>query len=110
LPVETPSFFAQVIQDHLELKRQNSSLETDMPIERYKNEDPFGNHPLFKSEEQARIEDTMSGNEPAPTPVETKTLKWPGEDDEEAEATAEAQEPRIDDSLWNQSRDFDWGD
>jgi hypothetical protein len=107
MPVETPSFFAQVIQDHLELKRQNSSLEPQMPIERYKNEDPFGNHPLFKSEEQARIEDTMSGNEPAPA-VETKTLKWPGEDEEEAEATAEA--ARIDDSLWNQSRDFDWGD
>jgi hypothetical protein len=118
LPVETPSFFAQVIQDHLELKRQNSSLESDMPIDRYKNEDPFGNHPLFKSEEQARIEDTMSGNEPMseepmseePAPVvETKTLKWPGEDEAE-QATSESQDPRIDDSLWNQSRDFDWGD
>jgi hypothetical protein len=114
MPVETPSFFAQVIQDHLELKRQNSDLESDMPIDRYKNEDPSGNHPLFKSEEQARIEDTMSGNEPAPAAVETKTLKWPGEDDEheaepEAEATSEDQ-PKIDDSLWNQSRDFDWGD
>ena len=115
MPVETPSFFAQVIQDHLELKRQNSTLETDMPIDRYKSEDPFGNHPLFKSEEQARIEETMDGTEPAmgetepaPAAVETKTLKWPGEDEDEA--TSEAQ-PRIDDSLWNQSsRDFDWGD
>jgi hypothetical protein len=115
MPVETPSFFAQVIQDHLELKRQNSQLEQNMPIDRYKNEDPFDNHPLFKSEEQARIEDTMSGNEhamgvPEPAPVvETKTLKWPGEDEDEPEKEAEG--PRIDDSLWNQSsRDFDWGD
>jgi len=108
LPVETPSFFAQVIQDHLELKRQNSTLESNMPIDRYKSEDPFGNHPLFKSEEQARIEETMGGTEPAPTAVETKTLKWPGEDEDEV--TSEAA-PRIDDSLWNQSsRDFDWGD
>jgi hypothetical protein len=116
MPVETPSFFAQVIQDHLELKRQNSTLETDMPIDRYKNEDPSVNHPLFKSEEQARIEDTMSGNEAAmsgtePAPVETKSLKWPGEDEDESEAEVTSEGPKIDDSLWNQSsRDFDWGD
>ena len=33
-----------------------------MPIERYKGVDPFENHPLFKTEEQARIEDTLDGN------------------------------------------------
>ena len=33
----------------------------DMPLERYRVDDPFVNHPLFKSEEQARIEDTLSG-------------------------------------------------
>lgn len=104
MPVETPSFFAQVIQDHLELKRQNSELEPAMPIDRYKSDDPFNNHPLFKTEEQARLEETMGGDEPAP--VETKALKWPGEDEAEEDAA-----PRIDDSLWNQSsRDFDWGD
>src|SRR5438067_1853163 len=66
MPVETPSFFAQVIQDHLELKRQNSTLESDMPIERYKNEDPMGNHPLFKSEEQARLDRVQLAIEPRP--------------------------------------------
>ena len=30
MPVETPSQFARVIQDHLELKRRNSALEHDM--------------------------------------------------------------------------------
>ena len=36
-----------------------------MPLDRYKTEDPFENHPLFKTEEQARIEETMDGEEPA---------------------------------------------
>ena len=35
-----------------------------MPIDRYLDGDPLDNHPLFKSEEQARIEETMDG-EPA---------------------------------------------
>ena len=32
-----------------------------MPLEQYMNDDPFENHPLFKTEEQARIEETMDG-------------------------------------------------
>jgi hypothetical protein len=101
MPVETPSFFAQVIQDHLELKRRNAELEYAMPIDRYKSEDPFDNHPLFKSEEQARLEETMDG---VPSPVaESKPLKWPGEDPNE-------ELPALDQNLWNQSKDFDWGD
>jgi hypothetical protein len=32
------------------------SLDRELPIERYRS-DPFGNHPLFKTEEQARLED-----------------------------------------------------
>ena len=35
-----------------------------MPLDRYSIEDPFENHPLFKSEEQARLEETLDG---APT-------------------------------------------
>ena len=54
MPVETSSLFAQVIQDHLELKEKNSELEGDLPIDRYKTQDPFENHPLFKTEEQAQ--------------------------------------------------------
>jgi hypothetical protein len=94
--VETPSMFAQIIQDHLELKRRNSELDGDLPLERYKAEDPFDNHPLFKTEEQARIEETMDGMEPA---VMTHTA-WPGED----------AHPETGDDLWGRSRDFDWGD
>ena len=39
--METSSLFAQVIQDHLELKQRNSELEEELPLDRYKNEDPF---------------------------------------------------------------------
>ena len=54
MPVETPSVFSRVIQEHLELKRRNATLEGDMPLSSYEAEDPFDNHPLFKTEQQAR--------------------------------------------------------
>jgi hypothetical protein len=97
LPVETSSLFASVIQDHLELKRKNAELEGDMPINGYRIEDPFQNHPLFKTEEQARVEDTLDGH-PVGAPAE-----YPGPDEDSAEPTRE-------DALWGRSRDFDWGD
>ena len=98
--METSSLFAQVIQDHLELKQKNSELEEELPLERYKSEDPFENHPLFKTEEQARIEETMDGEESAIT-SERQPLAWPTE---ESETEPEAE------GLWSRSRDFDWGD
>jgi len=103
--VETPSIFSQVIQEHLELKRRNAELEGDMPLKSYETEDPFDNHPLFKSEEQARLEETMDGTEPA-VEVAGPTMPWPGEQHlESAEVVA-----HMDDSFWGRSRDFDWGD
>jgi hypothetical protein len=109
MQVETPSLFTQVIQDHLELKERNSDLDHELPLDRYKNEDPFNNHPLFKTEEQARIEDTMDGTEPAIPAESTIALKWPGEDDAEIEEQEE-QVVETHDGLWTRSRDFDWGD
>jgi hypothetical protein len=103
MPVETPSIFAKVIQDHLELKERNARLEEQMPLGHYKNADPFDNHPLFKTEEQARLEETMDGDEPAVT-GEPTVLAWPGED------TAEHAGPDAEENLWGRSRDFDWGD
>jgi hypothetical protein len=103
MPVETPSLFAQVIQDHLELRERNAKLEETMPLTQYKNEDPFDNHPLFKTEEQARLEETMGGQEPA-VASEPTVLAWPGED------TAEHAGPDTDEGLWSRTRDFDWGD
>ena len=103
MPVETPSLFARAIQDHLELKRRNAELGEKMPLERYANEDPFENHPLFKSEEQARLEETMDG-EPAVS-LESSALPWPGEE------TQESTPGEAEDSLWETSpREFNWGD
>jgi hypothetical protein len=99
--VETQSLFAQVIQDHLELKERNSELETEKPLERYKSQDPFENHPLFKTEEQARLEETMDGEEPAVAEAVLTPDTWP---------TEEAAAPSEDEGLWSRSRDFDWGD
>ena len=98
MPVETPSLFAQAIQEHLELKQRNARLQRDLPLENYKADDPFENHPLFKTEEQARIEETLDGSEP----VVVADLP---------RAEQPADEPSLDDSLWGQtSREFDWGD
>ena len=120
MPVETPSLFAQVIQDHLELKRRNSALEHEMPLNRYMNDDPFVNHPLFKTEEQARAEDTMDGVQSIVD--EPTSLDWPTAEDtfaslpiteEPIEVAEESEEPlseQSDESLWTRSRDFDWGD
>jgi hypothetical protein len=122
MAVDTSSMFAQVIQEHLELKRRNAALEHEMPLERYLNDDPFENHPLFKPEEQARIEDTMDGV--AGIEAEQTHLDWPSADDTfidvpvvDPDATQEAVLPETadpdqpsDDTLWTRSRDFDWGD
>lgn len=114
MPVETPSLFARVIQDHLELKRRNADLEPRMPIDRYQAEDPFDNHPLFKTEEQARLEETMDG-EPA-VDLNALTTAWPGEESKEnasptVENAARPHDESLEDSgLWSKSRDFDWGD
>jgi hypothetical protein len=113
MAVATPSLFTQVIQDHLELKRRNAALEHEMPIEKYMTDDPFENHPLFKTEEQARVEDTMDG---ALSIVDQPTtLDWPtdatfAEPQPEPVQASPSDEEQSDESLWSRSRDFDWGD
>ena len=98
MPVETESLFAQAIQEHLELKQRNAELR-DLPLDNYKADDPFENHPLFKTEEQARIEETLDGTEPA---VVADVPPAP-------EHAPDG--PSLEDSLWGQtSREFDWGD
>jgi hypothetical protein len=122
MTVDAPSMFAQVIQEHLELKRRNAALEHEMSLERYLSDDPFENHPLFKTEEQARIEDTMDGV----TGIEAEEthLDWPSTEDTFIDASSEAldvTQPTVlpdaadadqpsDENLWTRSRDFDWGD
>lgn len=98
---ETETTFARAIQEHLALKERNADI--DVPLDRYAVEDPFENHPLFKSEEQARLEETLeSAPAPITPPGESTPLPWPGE--------GEAEGPALADDLWSRSRDFDWGD
>src|SRR5271163_2865682 len=79
MQLETSSLFATVIQEHLELRRRNSTLEPEMPLQKYMPDDPFVNHPLFKTEEQARVEDTMDG---VPTMLDEPTsVDWSAADD-----------------------------
>ncbi len=116
MPVETVSRFATVIQEHLELKRRNAALEHEMPIEKYMPDDPFENHPLFKTEQQARVEDTMDGVQSIVD--EPTSLDWPAVEDTFVDKPAEtteadedpASEEASEDGLWSRSRDFDWGD
>jgi len=103
--VEGTLSFAKVIEDHLELKRRNADLDRDMPLDHYKTQDPFENHPLFKSEEQARHEETLTGTEPMAMDDEL-VLAWPSQETKAAEGA----EPPEEDTLWGRSRDFDWGD
>ena len=125
MAVDAPSMFAQVIQDHLELKRRNAALEHEMPLDKYMNDDPFENHPLFKTEEQARIEETMDGvagierggdlarladdggHVHRRSPLRLPSRRRPTE--AATAVPAEAEQPS-DENLWSRSRDFDWGD
>jgi hypothetical protein len=113
MPVETPSIFSKIIEEHLELKRRNAELERDLPISRYAHDDPFQNHPLFKTEEQARLEETMDGTEPAADAIvadavepEVALQAWT------ERSSAQQPAPPVEDEagLWGRSRDFDWGD
>jgi len=113
MPVETPSIFSKIIEEHLELKRRNAEIERDLPLSRYVNDDPFQNHPLFKTEEQARLEETMDGTEPAVDVIvagavepEVALQAWA----ESSPAQHPAPHAEEEDGLWGRSRDFDWGD
>ncbi|MGH3009618.1 MAG: hypothetical protein ACRDLM_09495 [Gaiellaceae bacterium] len=126
MSVETSSLFSRVIEDHLALKERNARLGESMPIDRYKDEDVFDNHPLFKSEEEARLEETMDGVEPDFSDASLEDVGvWPGEQQggqqggQQAvpvmveEPTAEDVAPVAEESgFWGNgnAREFDWGD
>ena len=101
--VDSGSLFADAIKEHLDLKARNADLDGAMPLDPYLNGD-LDNHPLFKSEEQARIEETMDG-EPA-AELSSERLPWPGE-----ETVENVEGAALDEALWTgRPRDFDWGD
>ncbi len=59
------SSFASVIEEHLELKRRNQTLDADLPLDEFVGDDPFHNHPLFKTEAEAQREEEETGEHPA---------------------------------------------
>src|SRR4029077_19431225 len=79
MAVDTTSMFSEVIQEHLELKRRNAALEHEMPLGRYMKADPFESHPVFKTEEQARNEDTTAAVQGSS--AEETSLDWPSTED-----------------------------
>jgi hypothetical protein len=99
---ENETSFAHIIEEHLELKRRNSQLHPSVSVDRYR-EDPFESHPLFGTEERARLEDALSGTESERDVKPSKVLAWPHEE-------SEPQAPDPEDTLWGRCRDFDWGD
>jgi hypothetical protein len=72
------SLFASAIEHHLELKRRNQHLDNDLPLDEFIGDDPFANHPLFKTGAEALLEDEGTGEQPVvePEPPED-TLSMP---------------------------------
>ena len=127
MSVETSSMFERVIQDHLALKERNARLDGTMPIEGYKETDPLENHPLFKTEEQALLEETMDGIDPdfsdetledvglgmwSETVSEELPVATEAEVEDATVENAAASEVEETTGFWNAggARDFDWGD
>jgi hypothetical protein len=68
------SLFAAAIEHHLALKRRNSSLDDHLPIDQFVGADPFTNHPLFKTEDEARREEEETGDLPVLDVADTATM------------------------------------
>jgi hypothetical protein len=69
--------FASAIEHHLELKRRNRHLDEDLPLEEFQDDDPFVNHPLFKTEADARREEEETGEHPVATDLGEDTESMP---------------------------------
>ena len=68
------SLLAAAIEHHLELKRRNQHLDDALPLEDYRDGDPFANHPLFKTEADARREEEETGEHPAVSLEDTESM------------------------------------
>jgi hypothetical protein len=81
------SLFASVIEEHLELKRRNARLDSDLPLDEFTVSDPFDNHPLFKTEQEAQREEEETGEHPAVAlDIPQDTLELPAVEVEEERA------------------------
>jgi hypothetical protein len=71
------SLFASAIEHHLELKRRNRHLDENLPLEEFQDDDPFENHPLFKTEADARREEEETGEHPVVADLGEDTESMP---------------------------------
>ena len=102
------SQFASVIEEHLELKRRNARLDADLPLDEFVGDDPFDNHPLFKTEAAARREEEETGEHPAVAleiPAETLELPVVEVPDEESERERERPQGWMETTA---SQEFTW--
>jgi hypothetical protein len=83
------SLFASAIEHHLELKRRNQHLDDDLPLDEFIGDDPFTNHPLFKTEADARREEEETGEHP----VAAHMYEPPVEDTQSMPAVDTTDEP-----------------
>jgi hypothetical protein len=83
------SSFDSAINDHLELRRRNASLEARLPLDRYRPK-ATSNHSLFKPEAEARLEETQDFVPDWPVPAE--------------------RDAAVDSWLVREPPAFDWGD
>ena len=94
------SLFSSAIEHHLELKRRNQHLEQELPLDSFETDGLFDNHPLFKSEADARREEDETGEHPVLSiPVAPDTMPMP------------VVEPQGDPSSWMETSsvsDFSW--
>jgi hypothetical protein len=79
------SLFASAIEHHLELKRRNRHLDEDLPLEEFQDDDPFENHPLFKTEADARREEDETGEHPVVADLPEDTEAMPAVDAAESQ-------------------------
>ena len=125
MAVDTPSMFAQVIQEHLELKRRNAALEHEMPLEQVHERRSVREPPALqdrgagadRGHDGRRARDRRArrprstGRRPR---TRSSTSRAPSravsrQTEEAARAGRRAGQPS-DENLWSRSRDFDWGD
>jgi hypothetical protein len=79
------AMFALAIKEHLELQRRNRLLETELPLDRYRDGSPDGATPVPEDTEEWVLPEaaTVLGHEPLLRPAE---------------------------ELWTGTPAFDWGD
>ena len=96
------SLFSSVIEDHLELKRRNRHLDAELPLGEFVGDDPFENHPLFKTEAEARREEDETGRRPAiPMTLEADTEAMPVVEGAPAEAQGWMETTTAGDFSWD---------